>query len=271
MSPPLPLWSYLEGVLQRCRSHDCCALLLDFDGTLTPIVPHPEAAHLSPTMQELLGALAAYPSYRVAIVSGRALADLQPRIAASGLYLAGNHGLEIEGPGGRYDHPEAQRLRPQMTALAHDLRADLAEIPQALVEDKGVTLSVHYRQVPASFVPEVRARLLKRTGRALEAGVLALRTGKAVLEIRPSVPWGKGEAVHWIVERLYQDMPGAHMLALYLGDDDTDEDAFRAIASSGIGIVVGRDRLHSAAPYYVQSVEEVERFLSTLRGRIRGE
>jgi trehalose 6-phosphate phosphatase len=258
-------------VLQRCHSHDCCTLLLDFDGTLTPIAPHPEAAYLSPTMQELLGALAAHPCYRVTIVSGRALADLQPRIAAGRLYLAGNHGLEIEGPRGRFDYPKVQRLRPQMTALAHDLRLDLAEIPEALVEDKGVTLTVHYRRVPASFIPEVKARLLKRAGPALEAGVLTLRTGKAVLEVRPNVPWGQGEAVRWIVERLYQDMPGAHMLALYLGDDDTDEDAFRAIASSGIGIVVGRDRLHSAAPYYVQSVEEVERFLSTLRGRIRGE
>jgi trehalose-6-phosphatase len=58
MSPPLPLWSYLEAVLQRCLSHEVCALLLDYDGTLTPIASHPNAAHLSPTMQELLSVLA---------------------------------------------------------------------------------------------------------------------------------------------------------------------------------------------------------------------
>ncbi len=60
MSPPLPLWSYLGGVLQRCRSHECSAPLLDFDGTLTPTVPHPEAAHLGPTGRELIEALAVH-------------------------------------------------------------------------------------------------------------------------------------------------------------------------------------------------------------------
>lgn len=258
------LWSYLDEVLQRCLSHEPCALLFDYDGTLTPIVLHPDAARLSPTMQALLGALAAHPRYRVAIVSGRALDDLRGRVTGNGLYLAGNHGLEIEGPAGRYDYPEVQWLRPQIKALTHDLQRDLAEIPGALVEDKGVTLSVHYRQVPGALVPQVRDRLLQRAGPAIEAGVLTLRTGKAVLEVRPNVPWDKGEAVRWIVGRLQQDMPAARMLALYLGDDDTDEDAFRALASSGIGVLVGGGRPHSAAHYYVQSVEEVERFLRLL-------
>jgi trehalose 6-phosphate phosphatase len=263
MSPPLPLWSYLEAVLQRCLSHERCALLCDYDGTLTPIVPHPDDAYLSPRMQELLGALAAHPRYRVAIVSGRALDDLRGRVTGHGLYLAGNHGLEIEGPGGPYDYPEMQRLRPQMKALAYDLRRDLAAIPGVLVEDKGVTLSVHYRRVPAALVPQIRERLLQRAGPAVEDGVLTLRTGKAVLEVRPNVPWDKGEAVRWIVGDLQQDMLAARVLALYVGDDDTDEDAFRALARSGLGVVVG-DRPHSAAHYYVQSVEEVERFLGVL-------
>lgn len=264
MSPPLPLWSCLDEVMQRCLGYERCALVLDFDGTLAPIVPDPEAACLSPAMQALLGDLARQRRYRLAIVSGRALGDLRRRIPGNGWYLAGNHGLEIDGPGGRYDHPEAQRVRPEMMTLAHELRCDLVHIPGVFVEDKGVTLSVHYRQVPAAYIPQVRDSVVKRTGPAVEAGVLALRAGKAVIEIRPNVAWGKGEALRWIVERLDQDVPTARMLALYLGDDETDEDAFRAIASSGIGIVVGGDRSQSAAQYYVQSVDEVERFLRVL-------
>jgi trehalose 6-phosphate phosphatase len=239
-------------------------LLLDYDGTLTPIVPHPDAARLSPTMQTVLRALCTHPRYRVGIVSGRALADLQALLTGNGFYLAGNHGLEIEGPEGRYLYPEAQALRPRIHALTQALRCDLAGIPGVLIEDKGVTLSVHYRRVPAAHVPMLKERVRVRAGPAVEAKMLTIRTGKAILEVRPHVPWDKGEAVRWIVERLRQEKPIVNVLALYLGDDETDEDAFRVLTSTGIGIVVGGGRDDSAAAYYVESVEEVERFLTIL-------
>lgn len=264
MSPPLLLWSSLQEVMQRCLEHECCALLLDFDGTLAPIAPAPEAARPSLAMRVVLDALAHHPRYRLALVSGRALADLRQRICGDGWYLAGNHGLEIDGPGGCYDHPEAQRLRPQMMVLRDDLRANLAQIPGALVEDKGVTLSVHYRQVSSVRVPEVKRLVEQGTHQARASGALVVRAGKAVIEVRPNVLWGKGEAVRWILARLQQEMSATDVLTLYLGDDETDEDAFRALSSSGIGIVVGSDRQHSAAQYYVESVDDVERFLSVL-------
>jgi trehalose 6-phosphate phosphatase len=255
----------LEEILQRCRAHERCVLLLDYDGTLTPIAPRPDAAHLSPTMQTVLRSLSAHPRYRVGIVSGRALADLHELMAGNGFYLAGNHGLEIEGPEGRYVSPEAQALRPRIHALAQALRRDLAGIPGVLIEDKGVTLSVHYRRVPTAYVPMVKERVHVRAGPAVEAKMLTISTGKAILEVRPYVPWDKGEAVQWIVERLRQAKPTVGVLVIYLGDDETDEDAFRVLTSSGIGIVVGGDRHDSAASYYVDSVEEVERFLTILR------
>jgi len=264
MSRPLPLWSHLDEVMQRCLEHAYCAVLLDFDGTLAPIVPEPDAARPSPSMQMVLDTLTHHPRYRLAIVSGRALDDLRRRVSNDGWYLAGNHGMEIEGPGGRFDHPDAQRTRPQIMALAQDLRGDLGDIPGAFVEDKGMTLSVHYRQVPAAYVSQVTDSVLKCTGPTVAAGILTLRAGKAVIEIRPHVPWDKGEAVRWIVARLAQEVAVGPLLPLYLGDDETDEDAFRAVATSGIGIVVGNDRSYSAAQYYVQSVDEVERFLRVL-------
>jgi trehalose 6-phosphate phosphatase len=239
-------------------------LLLDYDGTLTPIVSHPDAACLSPTMAELVSGLAKHPRYRVAIVSGRALDNLRRCVAVNGLFLGGNHGLEIEGPEGRYEYPEVRRVRPHIQALVEALRRDLAEIPGVLIEDKGVTLSVHYRGVPETWVRTLRERLDERIRPAVEAGLLRLRSGKAVLEVRPDVPWDKGEAVRWMVERLRQDRAATSMLAVYLGDDETDEDAFRALASTGIGIVVGSDRQRSAAHYWVESVEDVERFLRVL-------
>jgi trehalose-phosphatase len=245
-------------------AHDRCLLLLDYDGTLTPIVEHPDAARLSSAMQRVLALLSQEARFQVGLVSGRSLADLRTRVDGQGLFLAGNHGLEIEGPGLSYLHPEMQRLRPQLDALVQALRRDLAAIPGAWVEDKGLTLSVHIRQVPATRVPEVEGRLLAHAGPAMGAGLLALRTGKAVLEVRPFVAWDKGEAVRWIAAQISREMPQSHVLPVYIGDDDTDEDAFRVLRSDGIGIVVGRARRQSAAHYYVDSVEAVGRFLAIL-------
>jgi trehalose 6-phosphate phosphatase len=261
---PLLLWNHLETLLQRCVVHDGCVLFLDYDGTLAPIVADPTVAQMTMAMQHALTVLAQHPRYCVGIVSGRALADLRMRIGERGLYLVGNHGLEIEGPRIRYQHPDVWRLRPELNALVQAITGDLEAIPGAWVEDKGLTLSVHFRRVPAARVPEVTTHLLKHASPGIDAGRLALRTGKAVLEIRPRVQWTKGEAVRWILEQIRMERPTASRLALYLGDDDTDEDAFRILASAGVGIVVGSDRRGSAAHYYVQSTEEVEQLLTVL-------
>jgi trehalose 6-phosphate phosphatase len=249
-------------------AHDRCLLLLDYDGTLTPIVEHPDAARLSPAMQQVLALLSQRARFQVGIVSGRSLADLYTHVDGRGLFLAGNHGLEIEGPGIRYLHPEVQRLRPKLDTLTQALRHDLEAIPGAWVEDKGLTLTVHVRQVPATHVSQVEERLLAHAGPAMGAGLLTLRTGKAVLEIRPCVPWDKGAAVRWIATQVYREMPQGRVLPMYIGDDDTDEDAFRVLHVDGIGIVVGGTRRRSAAHYYVDAVEAVQRFLGILSALI---
>jgi trehalose 6-phosphate phosphatase len=264
VSSPRLLWNHLGTLLQRCVVHDRCVLFLDYDGTLAPIAEDPAAVQMAPAMQRVLTALVQHPRYHVGIVSGRALTDLKTRLCGQGLYLAGNHGLEIAGPGIRFQHQEAWELRPALDTLRQEMTSDLETIPGAWVEDKGLTLSVHFRRVSADRVPEVEAHLLKHVTPGIDAGRLALRTGKAVLEIRPHVEWSKGEAVSWILEQIRLENPTTSVLAVYLGDDDTDEDAFRVLASAGVGIVVGSDRYGSAAQYYVESTAEVERLLMVL-------
>jgi trehalose 6-phosphate phosphatase len=264
MSPPVPLWNELEAVLQRIATHTRCALHLDYDGTLTPIVAHPAEARLSPPMRRVLLDLARHPRFRVAIVSGRALGDLRACVGIEGIWLGGNHGLEIEGPGSMYTHPEARRLTPRVTAFARALAHELVGVPGAWVEDKGLTLTVHVRFVPPSCLPAVERCLARLLRPAIDAGILTLRTGKAALEIRPHVPWDKGDAVGWITERMCSDVPAADRLTVYMGDDETDEDAFRAVQASGIGVRVGKDRPNSAARYYVDSVEQIQCVLSRL-------
>jgi trehalose 6-phosphate phosphatase len=266
MAQPLPLWQHLPVVLQRFIASEWCALLLDYDGTLAPLVTDPAAARPSPALQQILTTLAHHPRYQVAIVSGRALGDLQGRAAGLALYMAGNHGLEIAGPEIQYVHPEAVPLQPQLRALAQDLQHDLEAIPGAWVEDKGLTLTVHIREVPSAYVPLVQCRVLRLLRPALEAGSLVLRTGKAVLEVRPAIKWDKGGALRWIVERMCMSRPASGMFPVYIGDDETDEDAFRALDTAGLGILVGCERLASAAHYYVESVEQTGQFLAMLGG-----
>lgn len=268
MLKPLPLWRHLPAILQCCTTHEWCALCLDYDGTLTPIVADPAAAHLSPTLRQVLAALACHPRYRVAIVSGRALADVQARVAGLGLYLAGNHGLEIAGPGIAYCHPQAVQLRPQLATLAQALQHGLQGVPGAWVEDKGFTLTVHMRHVPAADVPTVQHRVRRLVQGSPEAWRLTLRTGKAVVEVRPAVSWDKGAAVRWLLEQWQRDRPAQRGYPVYMGDDETDEDVFRALGATGVGIVVDGERQHSAARYAVESPAQVVQFLAVLQALV---
>jgi trehalose 6-phosphate phosphatase len=217
-------------------------------------------------MRQILTALVHHPRYQVAMVSGRALADLQGRAEGLARYMAGNHGLQIAGPEIEYCHPDAVQLQPQLRTLAQDLQQALETIPGAWVEDKGLTLTVHMRAVPTAYVPLVQRRVLRCIRPALEAKALVLRTGKAVLEVRPAIQWDKGSALRWIVEHMCLSRSASHMCPVYIGDDETDEDAFQALGAAGLGILVGCDRLSSAAHYYVESVEQTMQFLAMLSG-----
>jgi len=266
MAQPLPLWQHLAAVLQRCRASEQCAVLLDYDGTLTPLVTDPTAAQLSPVTRQVLATLLHHPRYQVAIVSGRTLRDLQTHVADLTLYLAGNHGLEIAGPGLAYCHPEARQLQPQVQALAQALQHELETVPGAWVEEKGLTLTVHMREVPAPYVPLMQRRMVRLLRPAMEARVFVLRTGKAVVEIQPAVKWDKGETVRWIVDHMRQGRPAPDIFPIYIGDDETDEEAFRALGIAGFGIRVGSECPYSAAHYYVESVEQTTAFLAVLSG-----
>jgi trehalose 6-phosphate phosphatase len=208
---------------------------LDFDGTLAPIVPRPEDAALPPATRALLEGLAARDDTRVALVSGRGLHDLAGRVGIAGLYYAGNHGLEIEGPGVQRVHEAALAAREQLAAARTRLHDELDAVPGVIVEDKGLTLSVHYRLVEDA----ARAEAVRRAAHGCCAGHDGLRVtdGKKVVEIRPAVDWHKGRALRFLRDTLAAEFPGAP--TIFIGDDRTDEDAFREIGGDGWGIVVG--------------------------------
>jgi trehalose 6-phosphate phosphatase len=235
-------------------------LALDYDGTLTGIVPRPDDADLDPETGAVLRRLTARPDTDVAIVSGRALEDIRARVGIPGVYYAGNHGLEIEGPGLQCVHAEAAAVRPVLAGCAELLRPRVEAQPGASLEDKGLTVSVHFRQVEDqsaanSLVDDVTQAVAACPG-------LRITMGKKVVEIRPDVSWDKGRATRFLLDSL-QAGAGSMLPVLYVGDDQTDEDAFRAIADRGTGVIVAYPPpADTAATAYLRDPSEVTALLA---------
>lgn len=252
---PAWIWSW--------RQTGKLVLLLDFDGTLSPIVPNAEDAQLTSTARVALTALRDRIDVDVAIISGRAIPDLRQRLDLRGLLLAGNHGMEIEGPGVSEVATEALDARSALERTIARISADLTGIAGAWIEDKRLTLTIHHRQADPAAEPIVREIVASAV--SAEEG-LRLTSGKQVIEVRPDVEYDKGTAVQFLLRHL-EPPPGAPVL--YLGDDTTDEDAFRSVRAhgepSGDGVLVA-DLPHgaTAATAYLRNVDEVGDFLATL-------
>jgi trehalose 6-phosphate phosphatase len=243
------------------RESGALILLLDFDGTLAPIVERPELAEMLLASRGALGKLLARPDVQAAIVSGRGMADARGRAGIPGITYAGNHGMEIEGPGTQRIHKEATAARPRLEAVRDQVTRAVAGIDGAIVEDKGLTLSVHYRLVERGRVADVKSAVHDAVG---DDSVLRVTEGKEVLEIRPRVEWDKGRAVEFLLDQL-RPAPGTPII--YIGDDTTDEDAFRALLTRGEGegvLVADPPPSRTAALSFLRDPYEVAELLDAL-------
>lgn len=256
MTPLRHALSHLEAIQARLRSQQV-AVFLDYDGTLSPIVARPELAVLSVGMRQTIVALA--KKCPVAIISGRSRPDVEAMVKIPGLTYAGSHGFDIKGPGLEMIPAEVQVLLPKIAEAYEELVAGTKGIEGCLVENKTYALAVHYRLVDPKVVPQIEALVDEVVGR--EAG-LKKTGGKMIFEIRANLPWDKGKALEHVLAAL--GLQGSEVLPFYLGDDETDEDAFRAIKKQGIGILVAEAPQASAARYYLKDVAEVEQFLGQL-------
>ncbi len=244
------------------KIHSALKLLLftDFDGTLVAIKDRPSECFLDPAVGQTLSALARQDRVSVGIVSGRELADLRARVGVDGIAYAGNHGLEIEGPGFAFREPNAVSLIKELQELLNNLYQIITEFPGAWVQDKGLSISVHYRQMNRPDISNLLEVVRKVASPYLNSQKIVLRSGKMVLEIRPAVDWHKGKAVGWLANQMSQIC--AEPLLIYLGDDDTDEDVFAAWPEA-ITVSVGKNP-NTLANYSVHDPNEVHAFLCWL-------
>jgi trehalose 6-phosphate phosphatase len=252
--------SALEHVQEIARSGDRLAVFLDYDGTLTPIVSHPEDAWLPESMRETLRSLAA--RVPVAILSGRDLDDVRGRVLVDGIVYAGSHGFDIAGAGGLRRELGAEYL-PVLDEAETELREALDEIPGAQLERKHFSVAAHYRNVDENDAFKVALVVDTVGARHRE---LRRMDGKKVYELLPDINWDKGKAALWLLEAL--DLEARNALPIYIGDDHTDEDAFRALEKRGVGILVSEQPQETAASYCLNNSEGVERFLGELNARL---
>jgi trehalose 6-phosphate phosphatase len=236
------------------------AVFLDYDGTLTPIVDDPAQARLPADTRETVELLAARTP--VAIMSGRDLEDVRELVAIEGIWYAGSHGFDIFDPAGERIERAREYLSPLASAEA-ELRDALANVEGARVEHKRFAIAIHDRGASRAS-----QRRISETVRSTAARHPQLRVtgGKRIHELRPDLDWDKGRALLWLIEEL--DLAHDEYLPLYVGDDETDEDAFTALAERGLGFVVrGEDDARpTRADYALADPREVRRLLEQLAG-----
>ena len=190
------------------------------------------------------------------IVSGRSLEDVREKVGVRGIIYVGNHGLEVENPAARLKKILSSVRKKEIKSITRNLRKSLKEIPGILFEEKGPSLSVHYRNVSqesSARIPQIIEEELREWRDRWKMGC-----GKMVFEIRPKVDVHKGEAVIDILKTY----PSPGLLPIYLGDDQTDEDAFRALKGRGISVFVGPAGSPSEADSFLRDPGEVQEFLS---------
>jgi trehalose 6-phosphate phosphatase len=252
---PVALFDHLDCIEPRVAAAEHIALFLDFDGTISPIVLNPKDAEVDPQIYSTLQALAARPDFTLAIVSGRALADIRKRVPLTGAIYVGNHGLQIESDDICFREPEAERLRRELKCLSLQLKLALSDTEGVEIEDKDLTIAVHFRRVAEEFHDWLRNSTYSTVGRSKS---FTCREGKMVLDIQPQIAWNKGRAVRWITREVLQQPS----LPIYIGDDVTDEDAFASI-TEGITIRVG-GLAETEAQFLLPDVPGVGQFLTWL-------
>ena len=261
-TPDRPLTSLPHGLLDPTLLAEHIgerrpAVFLDYDGTLTPIVDDPDAATLPDATRRAIRRLAKLCP--VAIVSGRDRADVATLVGIEDMVVAGSHGFDITGPGWEHQFPPGADAQPSLAAAADQLDAEIGDIPGALVERKRYAVAIHFRRVDPDRVDEIDIAVERAVS---DHDGLRRTAGKMIFELRPDLDWDKGRALEFLLEQLHLDHPD--IVPVYVGDDDTDEDALQVVRHGGLGVIVGDENRPTAAHLRLDDPGETMTFLHRL-------
>lgn len=240
-------------------------LMLDFDGTLTPIVKSPDQVKLSKEVKNLLFKLSKKEGFYVAILSGRQLKDLKNRVNLENIIYAGNHGLEGEIFGEKYLFPIPGNTLLALEKIQKQLNQLTNKFTGTFVEDKDLTLSFHYRLADQQQIPEIKLLINKILKPYIKDKIISVISGKKVIDITPEVNWNKGDFALMIIKKI-TDWMKTKPIVIFIGDDKTDEDVFKTI-KKGVTIKVGKNH-KSDARYSLRNTKEVFTFLKWINKKL---
>ncbi|MFP4060779.1 MAG: trehalose-phosphatase [Bacteroidales bacterium] len=239
-------------------------LFFDYDGTLTPIVDNPAEAELSFEMREIIRRLAVMA--KVAVISGRDMEDVRKLVLLDNIYYAGSHGFRIWKPGGEiFENEEGKNYLPYLNQMEEALLKEQFFASNGVeIERKRYAIAVHYRNAREKDEKYIiqKVKEIKKNHPELKA-----EGGKKIIEIKPDIDWHKGKAIEWLQQILQATEQKNE--TLYMGDDITDEDGFRALINRGTTILVGWHGHPSIAAYRLRNNREVKVFLGNLEKKLR--
>jgi len=235
-------------IVQDARARGGLLVFADLERTLCIAAPNGRGAGLPLLVRGALVALASTPATGVVISSWRHACDIETRVGVPGLIYAGCRGLQIRGPGLTFCHPLAARSRQMLPFLAQELSQSLASLPGVEVETKELGVTVHMRRADPSAIAVIVAHVeaLRRTSE----GEFRVWPSESTVELLPDVRWRSGSSALWVLVHWAHEGRGLPAV-VYLGHDQSDEDAYRALREHGHAVHVGPLPTVSAASCWV--------------------
>jgi trehalose 6-phosphate phosphatase len=253
-------WEKFKAMLLAGRP---LILFSDFDGTLVPIRQVPWDVEVPEDLARFFEFFSSREDMLPCIVTGRPMSDIKTLFGLAGIMYVANHGLHVACPEYDWVHPEKEKIEASLNFVMERLGPDLEPFPNIFMEFKGLTLGVHHRL-------EEEESAVRKTKKAIDSILkessypLRVMEGKKVFEIRPALDWDKGKGVLAVLGMSqYEEEP----LCIYIGDDRTDEDAFKALRDSGVTVKVGRNA-RTLAEYYLDSPSEVVEMLGRIKAAL---
>lgn len=254
----MDLWKDLDKITTVFKRSPVKILMLDFDGTLAPIVQSPKEAKLSIETKDLLEKLCQKSNLYLAIVSGRELEDIKKKIGLPDIIYGGNHGLEGEIFGRQYRFFIPKKILTTLKKIRLQLGKIAEQFDGVFIEDKRIVLSFHYRLVDKQQISIVKTLFKKALASFVKKKLVTIVTGKEVFDIRPGVNCNKGTFAKLVIDKIRTKTKNKPAV-VFIGDDITDEDVFQTL-EDGITIRVGGGR-QSNAKYNLKNTKEVFKFL----------